>query len=230
MLSENAQLAMNGGALGSDLDVGDDAFGSFSSGTIGGNVSLTGNGALYMTNGLIVGNVDVADESVFRMKGGSIGGTVALRGNSNTNWTGGTVAGQVSLYDNATLFWDGGKYTAGSMTTMALFAMVADDDSDPLSIYLYDDSSLVIGGQELSANLLDGNSSGGFSEYELSGALGDGGTLPDGLLLFVENGTGANFSLVPAPEPGCLGLICGMAILCRRPARRRVDDAKACAA
>jgi hypothetical protein len=116
------------------------------------------------------------------------------------------------------------------MTTSAVLATLSDDDSSPLSIYLYGDASLVIGGQELSANLLDGDSGGEFSEYQLSGALGDGGALPDGLLLFVENDTGANFSLVPAPEPGCLGLICGIALFGRRPPRRRVLKDRACAA
>jgi hypothetical protein len=77
-------------------------------------------------------------------------------------------------------------------------------------IFLYDDSTLEVDGLTFNADLLDPmNDNGMFSEYQLSGTFGDGSSIPDGLLLFVQNGTGASFQFVVVPEPASGGLVIG---------------------
>ena len=147
------------------------------------------------------------------MTGGQISGLVTLQDNSVSTWDGGQIDNKIQLFGNAKLYWNGALLTSGSNSNSAmdpagLLPADGDDDSSPISIYLYDNSSLTIGGQNLSAELIDGNSDGGFSEYSLSGILGDGVSLPSNLQLYVENGATASFNFVTeVPEPTASMLI-----------------------
>jgi hypothetical protein len=77
----------------------------------------------------------------------------------------------------------------------------------------YDDSAIDIYGTGLATTLLDGNFQAMFTEYQLTGTLSDGTQFST--LIFIQNGTGASFALLPpVPEPSSLvltiiGCVCG---------------------
>jgi hypothetical protein len=125
------------------------------------------------------------------MSGGVISGNATFNDQTGFFWSGGHVAGFVLMHDHSFLQWSGG--TSGAGTGASARLAVHANAGAPTSLFLYDSSSLEVDGYTLTARPLDGNNGGMLSEYQLSGFLVDGTALPDGLLLFVQNGTGASF-------------------------------------
>jgi hypothetical protein len=202
-------------------------------GQIDGSATALLSGTIEVRDGGVIGGpLNVDNNGSLQMTGGQISGLVTLQDNSVSTWDGGQIDNKIQLFGNAKLYWNGALLTSEStsnsvMDAAGLLPADSDDDSSPLSIYLYDNSSLTIGGQDLSAELLDGNSEGGFSEYSLSGILGDGVSLPSNLQLYVENGATANFTFVlDVPEPMSAGtmLMAGWGILARRRRSSRGSD------
>ena len=85
---------------------------------------------------------------------------------------------------------------------------VAPAAADPLGIYCYDNSSLEVIGSHLVATLLDGNATGGFSEYLLTGTLAEGTVVSEPMFIQKPSAgsTGASFVLHQVPEPGSIVL------------------------
>jgi hypothetical protein len=216
---------MSAGSIGGDLLVQDATTANLGGGSIGRNAALQSNSIFSMSGGNIAGNFSAAGFSVFNFSGGVIEGNASFSGLSQGFWSGGTIEGDISLHDQSVLDWTGSAPAGGVGTpvvTSAELTLLSNDSPTGFSIYLYDGSSFEIDGTDLTDALLDPNSGGTFSEYQLFGNLQDGTALPDGLHLFVENGSAASFQLVNVvPEPASIGLLSGMLFLCGRPSRRQ---------
>ncbi|MGD0462852.1 MAG: hypothetical protein ABSB74_10225 [Tepidisphaeraceae bacterium] len=248
-IDNTASAHLNGGVTGY-ITVNDSAQFFMSAGNAA-SLTLSTHSTAIVSSGQI-NAVSVANSSNFILAGGTIASLSTLN-SSTTTITGGLVSqgitgsgnstidieslqglrsilGRITLFDNAKVLVEGIPVVTTPSNQYALSAKFADDISTPLSIYLNDNASLEIDGMNLTASLLDPDNGGTFSEYQLNGSLQDGSVLPDNFLLYVENGSGASFQLVAVPEPtsASLALLCGAAVLRRRPSRRRghiVSDA-----
>lgn len=146
-----------------------------------------------LASGSIGNNLLLYNSSTFTLKGGSIGGALTTYNNSTANLNGGTV-GQLNTYDSSKVVM-----RAGAVSFMFLQQNSTLDVSGghPAGfINLNDAAHLNVHGYNLYSTLYDPDFDGtGYSKYVLFGTLLDGTKL-DGTVAFVQNGSGAWFSLL----------------------------------
>jgi hypothetical protein len=227
---------VNGGSVGGNFQLSAFALGTLTGGIVNGSLIASGNSHLQMSGGTVKNLVSISNSSTAVITGGTILGTLLASDSAVVNITGATIGGDLSasglsvvmisdtqianninVSGGATVILNGGLVVP--LTPLRL-APAGDDLDDLLltpagaglpPIYLRDNATLEIDGHSLSATLLDPASNGGvYSEFDLTGMFADGSTIPDGLLVYVQNGSPAAFHLVEAavPEPtACAALV-----------------------
>jgi len=148
-------------------------------------------------------DIYIADNT---LSGGTIGNDIVTHDTTTVNMSGGVVNHSLLINANSSFNLSGGS-------------IVGD-------IFVQDSSLLNVFGTGLGSILDDPNFEGFYSEYTLSGHLRDHTDLA-GRIIFVQNGSGARFTLnndsTAVPEPstfafliGLIGAACGGGILRRR--------------
>jgi hypothetical protein len=196
-----------------------------------------------LTGAGIENNLETFNGSTLNMSGGDVGlvfGSLLAYHNTTTNMSGGTLHLDAEFQNTATFNFSGGEIlddvvshdttrinisggsighavllNGSSVNTMSGGTVAAE-------IWVQDASSLTMFGPDLIANLTDPNFQGGFySQYTMSGHLANGTDI-SGQIVNVQNGSGAQFNVVP--EPASILTLGGLAIgLLRR--RRKAPAA-----
>ena len=148
--------------------------GSVGSNDFGGKLLAVDNSTINISGGLVVFDLDVQNFSTVNFIGGEIGDDIVSHDNTTVNMLGGTVDQDLLINGNSTFNLGGGS--------------ILDD------VFVQDSSLLNIFGMGLKSVLVDPNVEGFYSEYQLSGHLLDGTNLA-GRIIFVQNGSGARFTL-----------------------------------
>jgi hypothetical protein len=170
---------------------------------------------MILSGAALGGNVQGEDSSNITLGGVAIGFDVVAYNQAKITINGAAIGESIKAYDNSTIVLNGVlvPHTQSSATSQPGQLTHLSGDSQLPAIYLYDNSSLEVDGINLSASLLDPNSSSGlFSEYQVSGSFADGTLISDDLLLYVANPSasnpqGASFTLVAVPEPSAIMLL-----------------------
>jgi hypothetical protein len=207
---------MSGGKIGGNLNAADQSQDSVIAGTIlkiqtqdqstlalsgavvvGLDVLAAGGSTIDMTGGSIADTLESQGTATINLAGGGIAGDLQASGNSLINMTAGTVDGGAFTHDHAVLNYIGGTILGG------IHAAVTPATTSLPGLAAYDDSTINIYGTDLATTLLDPNFQAMFTEYQLTGTLSDGTEFST--LMFIQNGTGASFALLPpVPEPSTL--------------------------
>ena len=190
------------------------------SGGVTGYLTTQTNSTANVSGGLITRSLTAYNSSVVNVSGGIInnglyafnssvvnisGGVINyyLRANSGTiNVSGGTINSGLYSNNGGTLNVSGGALT---------------------DLIAYGDGTINIFGTGLTSALINPSARGAYSEYALSGALSSGDSL-SGIEVFVQNGTGAQFSLINTtvtPEPGSFALLVGLSTVGASVLRKR---------
>jgi hypothetical protein len=211
--ANSSSLIINDGSIAGLVGTQDSSKILILGGLMGSGVTAADNSTIVI-DGLatIAGQVAAHDNSTISIRNATILGGVLATGSSTVNllFPGSTIFGPIEATQNGHIVLGLGSMGSGSPSPAAdrLNLIAADAPTPTNEIFLYDDSTLEFDGLTFNAALVDPmNDNGMFSEYDLTGTLGDGSSLPDGLTLFVENGSGASFQFVPVPEPGAAGLV-----------------------
>ena len=192
------------------------------------------NPTIQIVTGADINALEVHNSSLINMSGGNVGngsfGTRLLaedtstvnisgghvfdldvQGAATVNFRGGTIDDAITTHDTTTVNMSGGSVG---------FALLINDTSTfnlsggllPDNVFVQDSSLFNIFGTGLGSTLLDPNFEGFYSEYALSGRLQDNTDLA-GRIFFVQNGSGAGFTLNAAastvPEPGAFATLVG---------------------
>ncbi len=136
------------------------------------------------------------------VRGGSVSGLLIVNNSSTVNVSGGSVGNILSALNNSVVNLSGGS-----------IANFEANQSGTLNIF----------GMGLTTILVNSNNSGR-SQYSPSGTLSDSTVLVN-KTLYVQNGTGAKFTLnnTPGvvPEPGSVALLVGLTTVCAGLLRKR---------
>jgi hypothetical protein len=168
--------------------------------------------------GLSFGSLLGYDNSTSNMSGGTLHLDAEFQNTATFNFSGGDIQDDIISHDDTRINISGGNIehavllNDSSVNTMT-GGMVAAD------IWVQDASLLTMFGPDLVANLTDPNFQGGFySQYTMSGHLSNGDDIT-GQIVNVQNGSGAQLSVVPEPASliGLGGLVLGF-LLRRRNA------------
>ncbi len=169
------------------------------------NYAVPGYGIVgYANQGDYFNGTNPTSPTVNLITGGSVSYLYAYT-SSTVNMSGGSVGVFLYAFNSSTVNLSGGS-------------VVRD-------VIAYDSSLLNIFGTGLTASLIDsGALGGGYSRYFLSGTLLDGTVLTN-QNLYIQNGTGARFTLTNVPAPGSLvtalmGIVPGVFVLRRRKSVR----------
>jgi hypothetical protein len=231
----NAFLRIDGGTVGGDVQVltaSNRSNAVMTGGVVHGRVSVEKGGVFLMSGGLVDHDVDAFDNASVTLAGGGVDNNAAANGHSVVTLTGNiAVAGDIEAFDDAEVDMKGGRvigaaqayghglviFEGGTIEGLSIHATpqavaLASAEAEPggstAALTAYDAGLIRVVGTDLAATLLDPNYQGQFSEYALTGRLADGSSLA-GVHMLIENGTGASYELVAAPEPataGCLAL------------------------
>ena len=168
--------------------------GSVGSGDFFGRLRPFDTSTVNISGGTVVIDLDVQNASTVNFSGGTIGDDIISHDDTTINMSGGFVSQDLLINGNSTFNLSGG--------------MVGND------VFVQDSSLLNVFGTGLSSDLIDPNFEGFYSEYTLSGSLHDN-TLLAARIIFVQNGSGARFTLnnsaSAVPEPGVVALLIGTA-------------------
>ena len=152
--------------------------------------------------GYDAGFVNATSPTVNLVSGGSVSGYLDADNSSIVNMSSGSVGSSLVAFDSSTINLSGGSVgntlQAGNSGTINLF------------------------GTGQTTTLVNANNSG-YSQYSLSGTLSDGTVLVN-KTLYVQNGTGARFTLNNAaavPEPGSVALLPGLTTVGANLLRKR---------
>jgi hypothetical protein len=180
------KMTLGGGDFHAEKDViaTDNAFLTFSGGTIDGNLAGFGNSVTAMSGGHVAGYPIFQEHATFAYSGGTFG----FAGNEPPEGSG-----------------------AGGGAPLTLCAdpeYVCPLPTNPTGFTILDSSQISFLGHDLESTLIDPNFEDMFSVFELTGRLADG-TLINGGLVYVQNESGASLQLieVPVPEPGSVTLL-----------------------
>jgi hypothetical protein len=200
-IARGGALIVAGGRVGETLQAAE-----------GGQVEVIGASAISggaaafhsSTLSLISGSIGVAaspgpleaqGDSTVNLSGGTVGGNLVGVGNTTTNMSGGTVFGSGIFRENAKFNFTSGKVFGGIDKEPSLPALAAAPAALPLNVSAFDNAAINLYGGGLVSTLVDPDSAG-MSKYVLSGTLADG-TLIDGGVLLIQNGSQATQHLLP---------------------------------
>ena len=160
--------------------------------------------------GVVFGSLLGYDGSTSNMSGGTLHLDAEFQNTATFNFSGGNIQDDIISHDDTRINISGGNIEHAvllnetSVNTMT-GGMVAAE------IWVQDASLLTMFGPDLVANLTDPNFQGGFySQYTMSGHLSNGDDIT-GQIVNVQNGSGAQLSVVPEPASliGLGGLVLG---------------------
>lgn len=169
-----------------------------------------GTGTLNISSGAVALDVEAQSNSTVNLAGGSVGNDLIGRQTGKVNMfdgivqgdflgfdnsvitkTGGCVFGQIKGVGACTMNISGGPCASGSRRRSA-----AGTQASSFNVVALDSATLKFIGTDLSAALVDPNDQGVYSLYQLTGTLADG-TFVSGEQFRVQNGSGAQYKLIP---------------------------------
>jgi hypothetical protein len=241
---DHAALNVNGGSIGGDFQLSAFALGTLTGGVVNGSLSASGSSHLQMSGGTVNGlvffsnsssavitggtflsSLFASDSAAVNISGTTIGGGLSASGLSVVTISNARIANSITVPGGATVILNGRLLAA---STPVRLTPAGDEMADLLTpasaglpgIFLSGNGTLEIDGHSLSSTLVDAANDGGvYSEFDVTGMFADGSAIPDGLLVYVQNGSPAAFTLVEAavPEPtACAALVTLVCLLRRR--------------
>ena len=191
-----ARFSLTGGQITRHINATEATVVNLSAGSIGGRVTAFDDSVINISgNASLSRNLTALNDSTINLRGGAVARNLQGFNNGTVNMSGGAVLGQAVFRDDSIFNFSGG--TIGPSTTGLASGV---DNSHTARLIAYNAATLNIVGNNLAAMLIDSTYQDGlYSVYQLAGTLADGTSI-NGTYFFLENGTGANFQLLPPPN------------------------------